>query len=366
MIYVLYLRIKLSILSLPVKLFFVATLISAAAGAVKGQPFPADVNRELVCFVYHRFDDTRYPSTNIASSVFREQLEYLAENDYLVMSLGQAIQWLKTGNTEQQKAIVLTVDDGYRSFYSHAFPLLQEYGYRATVFINTVHVGDRDYMTWEQLGEISNAGIEIGCHSHRHEHFVNLHEEEMRSLFRHDLQLFRETIKEKLNMLPRLYSYPYGEFNEELKRLLKNNGFIAACAQNSGVANLNSDLFAIPRYPMGGPYGTLVGFMEKASMHALPVRWEKPESSIMKANPPKLSVCLEPGKVDIEQLQCFIHGDKECIVMFEDSEEGPVVRIQSLNQLSNRRTLYTLTAPLLDGSGWCWYSKLWINTEVEE
>ena len=117
--------------------------------------------------------------------------------------------------------------------------------------------------------------------------------------------------------MPRLYSDPYGEFNVELNKPLKNNGVLAACAQNRGVANQKSDLYSIPRYPMGGPYGTLVGFMEKTSMHALPVRCEKPVSSIMETNPPRLSICLEPGRVDIDQLQCFIHGDTDIVSLRE-------------------------------------------------
>lgn len=349
----------LSILTIVLALVLIFQLSS-------GQSLPLRGDKEIVCFVYHRFNDNRYPSTNIAASVFRDQLSYLAENDFTVMTLSEAIHWLNTGGREQEKVVVLTVDDGYRSFFTYGYPVLEEFGFKASVFINTIHVGDKDYMTWAQLREISQAGIEIGCHSHKHEQFVNMTPKDLRISFNHDLKLFREALKDKLGIQSKVYSYPYGEFNAQLKLLIKNAGFLSACAQNSGVASQSSDVYSLPRYPMGGPYGTLVGFIEKSNMHALPVKWEKPESTILNSNPPELILCLEPEAIDIDQLQCFVHGDKECIIMFEEPDEGQVIKIRSLRPLNNRRTLYTITAPRLDGKGWCWYSRLWINPDVEE
>jgi len=377
MIYVLYLKLNIRILPILTGLkkeqyipgllaILLSMIMILQVVPIKAQLAPTPPDKEIVCFVYHRFSDSRYPSTNIRTEAFRDQLNYLAENDFKVMSLSEAVQWLKSGDREYEKVVVLTIDDGYRSFFMHGFPLLEEFGYKATVFINTVHVGNKDYMTWEQLKEIHRAGIEIGCHSHEHEHYVDMSHKEMMTNFSQDLSLFRKALMGKLGIQAKVYSYPFGEFNEQLELLVKNAGFTAACAQSSGVADQSSDIFALPRYPMGGPYANLVGFVEKSNMHTLPVKWQKPESNIMSSNPPELILCLEPGTIDLDQLQCFIHGGKECIVMFEEADDGHVIKIRCINQLTKRRTLYTITAPRLDGKGWCWHSRLWINPAIEE
>ncbi|MEA3478823.1 MAG: polysaccharide deacetylase family protein [Bacteroidota bacterium] len=329
-------------------------------------PLISPGNKEMVCFVYHRFDDNRYASTNISASVFRSHMNYLKDQKYKILTLSEAVHWLKTGGNSSDRVVILTIDDGYKSFYTYGFPILLEFGFKATVFINTNHVGDKDYMSWEQLRKINKAGMEIGCHSHAHGHFLDFSGQEMLNAFARDLSMFKRELKEKLGIQSKVYSYPFGEFNEQLELLIKNAGFSAACAQNSGVIDQSSDLWSLPRYPMGGPYASLIGFIEKVNMHPLPVKWEKPESTIMTSNPPELTLCLDHEAIDLDQLQCFIHGDKECIITFEKSTEGQVIKIRSINQLPNRRTLYTITAPRLDGKGWCWYSRLWINTDIEE
>jgi len=353
-------------LSRVISILFISIVLTFGYYSTSGQAPSPPGEKEIVCFVYHRFDDNRYPSTNIAASVFERQLEYLTENGFTIMTLSKAVTWLKSSNTKGEKVIVLTIDDAYRSFYNYGFPLLKKYGLDATLFINTVHIGQKDYMTWEQLKEVHGDGIEIGCHSHEHKHFVDISEKEMMTKFSQDLNLYRKALMAKLGIQAKVYSYPYGEFNEQLELLVEKAGFKAACAQNSGVVNENSDLYSIPRYPMGGIYATMVGFIEKSNMHTLPVKREEPKSTIVTNNPPELILCLDPNTIDTDQLQCFIHGDKECIIMFEDNDECQIIKIRSMRKLTRRRTLYTITAPRLDGKGWCWYSRLWINPAIEE
>src|SRR5690606_5838390 len=106
----------------------------------------ANEDKEVVCFVYHRFDDDRYPTTNINTGDFKVHLQYLKDHDYAVMSLGQALDYLKNPG-EKKKVAVITIDDGYKSFYENGWPLLKKYGYPATLFINTSTVGSGSYMS---------------------------------------------------------------------------------------------------------------------------------------------------------------------------------------------------------------------------
>ncbi|MBE9491299.1 MAG: polysaccharide deacetylase family protein [Bacteroidetes bacterium] len=326
----------------------------------------ADNNGEFVCFVYHRFGDDRYPSTNISSEVFRQQLQYLKNNHFHVLSLGETIQALKSGKGIPEKTVVLTIDDGYKSFLTAGLPILKEFGYPATLFVNTKTAGGGDYLSWEELKQIADEAIEIGNHSHSHSYFLNLDKDELARSFREDVESAQKIFRLNLHLTPKVFSYPYGEFNKEMITIIRDLGFLGAAAQNSGVVYKESDLYALPRFPMGGPFATLEGFKSKANMHALPVIWEKPESLCFSENPPELTICLDPLKIRKDQIQCFIHGSRKNILKKELTKDGLVIRMRADQKLSGRRTLYTITAPLADGSGWCWYSHLWVNTEVSE
>jgi len=95
-----------------------------SASAQEATSFPS--------FVYHRFGDDRFPSTNIEIEQFKAHLDYLRVNHYEVITLSKALEKLKT-NQLQPKTVVLTIDDGYKSFYQNALPLLEQYGFEATL-----------------------------------------------------------------------------------------------------------------------------------------------------------------------------------------------------------------------------------------
>lgn len=322
-------------------------------------------------FVYHRFGDARYPSTNVALEVFRQQLDYLKSNDYRVLALGELVSRLERGEPLPQRCVVLTIDDGYSSVLTGALPLLKEFGYPATLFVATASVGHSGYLTWEQIGDLQREGIEIGNHSSRHDHLVNRLEGEggdaWRQRIRADLVGAQEAFRKNLGEAPALFAYPYGEYDLELIALVRRLGFTGAAVQTSGVVAVGSDPFRLPRFPMGGAYATLEGFREKARMKPMPVVAAEPRSPLLQEeNPPWLTLRLDPGGgADLSRLNCFVGGraDAEIIV---DPEQPGLVRVRAAEPLSGRRSKYTLTAPAKRGGGWFWYSHLWIRPEVPE
>ncbi len=107
-------------------------------------------------FVYHRFNDSRYPSTNISLQDFRAHLDLLHQQEFTVLKLGQVVERLRKGVSLPQRCAVITVDDAYRSFLTDGWPLLKLYGYPATLFVTTNTVGGGDYLelagTWKVAG----------------------------------------------------------------------------------------------------------------------------------------------------------------------------------------------------------------------
>ncbi len=317
--------------------------------------------KEVVAFVYHRFGDDKYPSTNISVALFEEHLSYLKTHEFKVLTFGEAIDYLNNPEISYTKKVAcITIDDGYKSFQSNAVPLLKKYNFKATVFINSESVAGGTYMDWNNLREIHNQGIEIGNHSHSHAYFVNVPKKDRIDFFKKDVQKCQQEIYDHLGFYPDIFAYPYGEFDLEMKTALADMGFKAAAAQNSGVM-YQCDNFAFSRFPMAGSYSSMDGFIEKANMKAMRVKCENTRSAFLEGpNPPTITIEIDSSGADLSRLNCFTSGD--C----ETSVNGSKITIKAKNKLVNRRTLYTITAPSKKGNAWYWYSHLWIRPEIHE
>lgn len=318
------------------------------------------------CFIYHRFGDERYPSTNVSSENFESHLHYLKENNYNVLTLGEAVQLLRAGKEIKPKVVVLTIDDGYKSFITSGMPLLRKYGFKATIFINTNQVGYPDFLSWEEILGLSQEGIEIGNHSHSHDYFVDFQTDQLIEKFNADLKVSQNIFEEKLGYKPELYSYPFGEYSNAMKAELSKFGFIGAVGQNSGVISLLSDIYVLPRFPMTGIFSKPEKFVEKLKMKALPVLpVVKYDPIIGTNNPPELLLKLvNSDLIQTSGMQCFINGKTDCELNYNSSDT--IIRISSRNNLNSRRTLYTITAPSSENTkDWYWYSWLWILPEIK-
>lgn len=342
-------------------------LISVGVGAQSKTENTALKPGHINCFVYHRFGDARYPSTNISVKDFRKHLDYLKSNKYQVLTLGQAVDLLNSALPIPEKTVVLTIDDGYKSFLENGMPLLREYGYKASLFINTNQFGSGDFLSEEEIRKMMKEGIEIQNHSDSHAYFVNADPKELVDAFRNDLLKSQSIFLEKFGFKPNIYSYPYGEYTPEIQEVLKKEGYIAAIAQKSGVISTYGDRYALPRFPVAGNYANIEGFIRKLKMKAMPVQLLEPVNPVLQSkNPPSLQLKLvDPGMVNLNSVQCFIGGTKEDAVLF--NPETNIFTIKSGHRLNSRRTLYTITAQSATQSEeWHWYSFLWINNKVEE
>lgn len=320
--------------------------------------------KQVVSFVYHRFDDVRFPSTNIAAKDFEAHLQWLQTHQYQVLTLSDAIDYLKSDSAVKRTAVI-TIDDGYKSFYQNGLPLLIKYKMPATLFINTETVGSGDYMDWSQLKEASEKNVEIGNHTHSHDFFLNQPATARYTNFVNDLEGSQKTIEENLQIKPTVFAYPYGEFDEEMKTIVKAIGFKGAAAQNSGVIDTSTDLFQLPRFPMSESYASM--FEEKALMQSMKVISSAPARAIIQKNNPRpiLTLTINAKGLNTDQLQCFVQGTNCNFKIIEKTSSQIRLTMQATSSIANRRrTLYTLTAPDSLGN-WHWFSHLWVNPSVK-
>ena len=180
-----------------------AALLAATLAAADG--YAAD---SAVVLMYHRFGEDQYPSTNIRLEQFDAQIAELKSGGYTVLPLPEVIEAVRTGRDLPDKAVAITVDDGYASIHSEAWPRLKAAGFPFTVFIATdpVDRGLSGFMTWDQIRELKDAGVTIGAHSRTHLHMPQSDPERVRSEFAASNARFVA----ELGRAPTLFAYQIG------------------------------------------------------------------------------------------------------------------------------------------------------------
>lgn len=321
-------------------------------------------------FVYHRFNDARFPSTNISRQDFRAQLELLQQHEFTVLTLGQVVTSLQQGISLPPRCAVISIDDAYRSFLTDGWPLLQKFGYPATLFVSTDTVGGADYLTWRELAMLQGEGVEIGNHSASHGYLLKRlpaeNDAAWSARIMADLKRSQQAFKAQLGSAPRLFAYPYGEFDPQLVALVKSAGFVAAFGQQSGVVSADQDLYSLPRFPVGGDYGSLDEFRSKLFMRHLPVRVESPGSTLINSpNPPVLRFFLNLDEIDSRTLRCFVPGVPNCTIRTVAGVAG-LYEVEASQPLGGRRSKYTVTASDARGRTWYWFSQLWVLPDGDE
>ena len=127
----------------------------------------------ILSVMYHRFNENKYPSTNIKMDIFKEHIEIIKNSNYNFHDPKDFDKQFNTPKTK--KEILITVDDAFKSFYTEAWPYLKENRIPFILFVSTGPVGKKGYMTWEQIKEVEkNEFAFIGHHSHSHEYLIDV------------------------------------------------------------------------------------------------------------------------------------------------------------------------------------------------
>jgi peptidoglycan/xylan/chitin deacetylase (PgdA/CDA1 family) len=222
-------------------------------------------------FIYHRFNDDRYPTTNTSLQELRNNFEYFKNNGYEVVPLAKLVNALKTNSSIPDNWVVLTIDDNYKSFYNHGFALFKEYDYPFSMFVMVEGTEKKygDYMSWEELKEIGKFGS-LEFHSYAHPHMATLSDEALKADFDKGLALFEQ----HLGFKPRYFSYPYGEFTPRVSAIAHDYGFEAILNQNTGAVASFSDPYTLDRNALVGK-SDLKRYL---SYKALDAQWIEPNT----------------------------------------------------------------------------------------
>ena len=196
--------------------------------------------------MYHKIGDDKDNDAVIREDLFREQMKFLKDNGYNPLTMDQLYDYVVNGAAVPEKPVVLTFDDGYADTYSIVYPIMKEYGFAATVFINPGDVGTR--LTWDQIREMHKNGITISNHGFQHIEMGQLSEaKQIENITKAQEALAKEVgIKDNP-----WFCYPYGDKNEFTDAATKKAGIKMSMAMKSGWAHTGDNPYNILRVWVG-------------------------------------------------------------------------------------------------------------------
>ena len=261
----------------------------------------------VLSIMYHRFNEFKYPSTNISMDIFKNHIQ-------LILDANLTFYHPKKFEDEfdipkKEKKILLTIDDAFQSFYDNAWPYLKENQIPFVLFVSTEPVGNNGYMNWEQIREIDKSKFAvIGHHSHSHDYLIDKSEEE----FLNDIKTSNLIFKKELGYLPSLFSYPFGEYSKFMREYISQN-FKIAFGQHSGIIDVNKNRYELPRFPINEKYGEIKRFKSIIKYYPLEYKSLEPEEKKLTKNnnPPKFKVKFFNDQKNIGNINCYSNeGDK--------------------------------------------------------
>ena len=280
--------------------------------------------------------------------VFVKQIEMIKNANYEFYDIQEFID--NFNQPKNKKKILITIDDAFSSFYEIAWPFLKENRIPFILFVSTEPVGNKGYMTWDQIREIEQESYGyIGHHSHTHDYLIEKSEED----FIKDIEMASKIFLKELGYVPNLFSYPFGEYSKFMKDYISEN-FSFAFGQHSGVIDLNKDKYELPRFPINENYGELDRF--KSIINFFPLEFKNliPEEKKLsnKNNPPEFEVEFFENQKNLNNINCY-------------SNEGNTWAKSNTNFLNNKLTIkfrdtFTprrgrVNCSLNDNGKWRWF-----------
>ena len=321
------------------------------------------VEADLAVLQYHHISDSTPAATSTTPALFKDQLEMIERLGLEVVALDSGTRAALAGQLEDHRQIAITFDDAYSSVYQTAAPLLFERGYPFTIFVNTNAVGNRGYMTWDQLQQFADRpGVLIANHSKDHDHLAQKPGEsdhQWQTRIASSLDGAQAELGERLGVSVPMHAYPYGEFDDKLERAIAERNWLGFGQQSGPIGATSSDT-RLPRFPMATAYGQLDSLEDKLLSKALPIAADQLPGGVMTTNPPELTMTL-PDSLDPARLTCFASGQGKLTV----NADGQRVTMTADATFNSRRLRYNCTYPAGNGRFY-WLSHQWVDLSQTE
>jgi len=239
--------------------------------AAKGGKVVVDQTAQVIIFCYHRLvDKIRYPGTEIRPADFEAQMKGLKDRGITVIGMQDFLAWRRGEKNIPPRCAVVSFDDGWKSQYEVAWPIMKKYGYPFTMFIYTEGVrggllGGGEAITWEQLADMRDNGVDIQAHTATHQdlregHMVTLVAPgakktrkkltgpEYEQWLQNEVVGCKQLLEQRLAVKVNCFAVPFGSYNEHVKEVARNAGYEAMFTVYGQPLTFTSPLDSLGRY----------------------------------------------------------------------------------------------------------------------
>ncbi|OFI05511.1 poly-beta-1,6-N-acetyl-D-glucosamine N-deacetylase precursor [Clostridium acetireducens DSM 10703] len=206
-------------------------------------------DKSIPVIMYHSIDNKEDSELRVSTNKFLEQMTYLKENNYTTLTLDELYEFFINNKPVPKKSLVITFDDGYRDNYENAYPILKKFDFHAIIFVVTSTIdNDVNCLTSNQIKEMKFNGIDIQSHTLKHDNLYELtYNEQLETL-----KKSKNDLEKMLNNKVKYLAYPYGMWNDNTIKALKECDYIMAFTTNSGWANKDNGLYKLNRVYING------------------------------------------------------------------------------------------------------------------
>ena len=225
---------------------------------------PAEPINQIPILMYHVIGDGSgsLQELYVNADVFASQMQYLKDNGYHTVTLSELYQHWQDGTPLPPRPIVLTFDDGYRSDYEVAFPILQAHDFRAVHFLYVKKLSHANSLTRQELAELLTRGHEVGNHTYNH---IEIHTVSQERLIQ-ETQQAKDALEERLDIEIVSFCYPVGRYNSEAVGAVEESGHKIAVTTEYGYASPEQGLLTLKRVRINRSDG-LQGFIQKLKQY---------------------------------------------------------------------------------------------------
>jgi peptidoglycan/xylan/chitin deacetylase (PgdA/CDA1 family) len=345
------------------KTLFLVVLYSSLISAVSAN----EISPQVVVLQYHHVATNTPAITSVTPDTFRQHMQYLSEH-HSVISLQTALDAIQQNKPIPKNAVAITFDDGYTNILENAHPILQDFDFPYTIFINPQSISSQsDQLTWDEvismqpLADFANHTLD---HIHLLERINNETEAQWLNRVMNNILQAELILKQKLGYSHRWLAYPFGEFNQALQSALLDADFIGF-GQQSGVVSTHSNYGALPRFPSSGRYANLETLKVKMKSIAMPIEAVSPSQNEQALGAEleelELKLLMPNEDLRLEAMACFFAGER-----IIPQIDGSSATIELNHTFKPGRTRVNCTAPSRSQSGRFYWNSVPFFTPTKE
>ncbi len=206
-------------------------------------------NESVPVLMYHSIGKAKFNPYVVSTDRFNLDMQYLNENGFTTLSTDELYDFMANNKPIPKKSVLITFDDGYEDNYTNAFPILKKYNFKATIFVITSTIDkSKHYLSSAQLKEMQSNGIDIESHTNLHDKLGTYsYDAQIKTL-----KISKQYIEKTLNKTVKYISYPFGSYNSDTLKAVKDLGYEMAFTTKGKWSNKSNGSLTLNRVFISG------------------------------------------------------------------------------------------------------------------